>query len=299
MKFNKPFLSFEQQAMLLSERGLIIEKNTVHYLQHLNYYRLSGYWIPFQEDNKTHLFKPNVRFSDVLNLYLFDRELRLLLLDAIERIEISIRTQWAHYFAELSGPHAHLEPHLSKNDEWHVKNIAQLQKELARSDELFIKHYQNTYTFPDEPPIWVVCEVMSFGLLSKWLKSMKPGEPCNKIARAYQLDYDVLVSFIEYLAYLRNLCAHHSRVWNRKTTKTIKIPRSKPSEIISSFNNEPRSSRKLYNPLVLVIHLLKIICPDNHFKNRLIALMEKHDIPLSAMGFPYDWQRRSVWATKG
>ena len=146
MKFTKPFLSFEQQAMLLSERGLIIENDTVHYLQHLNYYRLSGYWIPFQEDNKTHRFKPNVRFSDVLNLYLFDRELRLLLLDAIERIEISIRTQWAHYFAEHSGPHAHLESHLSKNDEWHIKNIAQLQKELARSDELFIKHYQNTYT---------------------------------------------------------------------------------------------------------------------------------------------------------
>lgn len=223
MKFNKPFLSFEQQATLLSERGLIIENDTVHYLQHLNCYRLSGYWIPFQEDNKTHRFKPNVRFADVLNLYFFDRELRLLLLDAIERIEISIRTQWAHYFAEFSGPHAHLEPHLSKNDEWHMKNIAQLQKELARSDELFIKHYRNTYTFPDEPPIWVACEVMSFGLLSKWLKSMKTGEPCNKIAKAYQLDYDVLVSFIEYLAYLRNLCAHHSRVWNRKTTKTIKI----------------------------------------------------------------------------
>jgi len=121
----------------------------------------------------------------------------LLLLDAIERIEISIRTQWAYYFAELSGPHAHLDPHLSKNNEWHVKNIAQSQKELARSDGLFIKHYQNTYTFP--------------------------GEPCNKIARAYPLDYAVLVSFIEYLAYLRNLCANHSRVWNRKTTKTITL----------------------------------------------------------------------------
>ena len=299
MKFTKPFLSFEQQVMLLSERGLIIENDTVHYLQHLNYYRLSGYWIPFQEDNKTHRFKPNVRFSDVLNLYRFDRELRLLLLDAIERIEVSIRTQWAHYFAELSGPHAHLEPHLCKNGEWYIKNLAQLQKELARSDELFIKHYQNAYTLPDDPPIWVSCEVMSFGLLSKWLKSMKPSEPCNKIARAYQLDYDVLVSFIEYLAYLRNLCAHHSRVWNRKTTKTIKIPRSKTLELISSFNNEPLSLRKLYNPLVLVIHLLKIICPDNHFKNSLIALMEKHGIPFGAMGFPNDWQQRSVWTYKG
>jgi len=299
MKFNKPFLSFEQQASLLSQRGLIIEKGTIHYLQHLNYYRLSGYWIPFQEDNKTHRFKPDSRFSDVLNLYFFDRELRLLLLDAIEKIEISVRTQWAHYFAELSGSHAHLEQSLNANREWHMRNIAQLQKELARSDELFIKHYQNTYTFPDKPPIWVVCEVMSFGLLSKWLKSMRSSEPCTKIARAYQLDYDVLVSFIEYLAYLRNLCAHHNRVWNRKTTKTIKIPRSKPSELISSFNREPLSLRKLYNPLVMVIHLLKVICPDNHFKNRLIALIEKHDIPPNAMGFPDNWQQRFIWATKG
>ena len=128
---------------------------------------------------------------------------------------------------------------------------------------------------------------------------MKSGETCNKIARAYQLDYDVLLSFIEYLAYLRNLCAHHSRVWNRKTTKTIKIPRSKPSKLIHSFNNESLSSRKLYNPLVLVVHLLKIICPDNHFKNRLITLIEKHDIPFGAMGFPNDWRRRGIWVTEG
>jgi hypothetical protein len=48
----------------------------------------------------------------------------------------------------------------------------------------------------------------------------------------------------------------------------------------------------------MIIHLLKIICPDNHFKNRLITLMEKDDIPVSAMGFPNDWEGRSVWAIK-
>ncbi|ARG96765.1 Abi family protein [Legionella micdadei] len=295
MKFNKPFLSIEQQVKLLSQRGLIVEHDTAHYLKHLNYYRLSGYWIPFQHDNKTHHFKPNVRFSDVLNLYLFDRELRLLLLDAIERIEISIRTQWAYFFAEVGGAHAHLVEGLNKNVQWHSQNIVQLQKEVARSDELFIKHYQNTYTSPDAPPIWAACEVMSFGLLSKWLKSMNASEPCNRIARCYQLDYSVLVSFVEYLAYLRNLCAHHSRVWNRGMTKTMKVPRSKPSDLINNFHNDPLASRRLYNPLVMIIHLLKIICPGNHFRNRLIALIKEHEIIVSAMGFPENWSNRSIW----
>lgn len=98
MGFDKPFQTIQQQVEILSNRGLITDDGAEHYLKHLNYYRLSGYWLPFQIDTKEHLFKPNTNFSDVLNLYIFDREFRLLLLDAIERIEVSVRTHWAYYF---------------------------------------------------------------------------------------------------------------------------------------------------------------------------------------------------------
>jgi abortive infection bacteriophage resistance protein len=98
---------------------------------------------------------------------IFDRELRLVLLDAIERIEVSVKTQWAYYFSESHGSHAYMDCKLSNNIQWHTQNIILLEKELKRSDELFISHYQKNYTSPSMPPIWVICEIMSFGLLSR------------------------------------------------------------------------------------------------------------------------------------
>lgn len=237
MRFDKPFQTIQQQIEILTKRGLIIDEDAEHYLKHLNYYRLSGYWLPFQKDTKTHLFNSNTKFSDVLNLYTFDREFRLLLLDAIERIEVSIRTHWAYYFSKEYGPHAYLDCHLSNNVQWHAQNLLLLEKERQRSDEQFIKHFDSNN---NTPPIWAICEVMSLGLLSRWLKSLKPSSCRNEIGHSYGLDYGVLISFIEHLTYLRNLCAHHSRVWNRKMIKTMKVPHSKPKNLISSFNNEKK-----------------------------------------------------------
>lgn len=203
---------------MLRDRGLLIDDTAEHYLKHLNYYRLAGYWRPFEQSHSYHLFKQDVHFRDVLNLYIFDRELRLLVLDSIERIE-----------------------------------------------------------------------------LSRWLKDLKPAKTCNKIAKSYELDFTVLTSFVEHLTYLRNLCAHHSRVWNRKVTKTMQIPRSKPTHIVSSFNDNNIAARKIYNSLVMIIHFLNIISPGHHFKNRLYGLIEKHSIDVIHMGFPLDWQTKNMW----
>ena len=157
-----------------------------------------------------HIRLNQMSFEDILNLYTFDRELRLLLMDAIERIEVSLRTQWAYHFSKYYGAHAYLDPSLHKNPYWHAANLKSLFEELTRTDEKFIEHYQNTYTVPSSPPAWVICEVMSLGLLSRWLKSLKPSEVRADIARIYHLPDPVLTSFVEHLAYVRNFCAHHS-----------------------------------------------------------------------------------------
>lgn len=290
MKSKKPFKSIDEQIQLLTSRGLILDVDARHYLQQLNYYRLSGYWRPFQEDSITHRFKSGTKFSDVINLYTFDREFRLLLLDAIERIEVSVRTQWAYYFAESHGPLAHLDCRLSNNVHWHAQNIFKLQKEVERSGEKFIKHF-----LPDDPPIWAVCEVMSFGLMSKWLTSLKPGKVRSKISKTYNIDYEVLNSFIIHLAYLRNLSAHHSRVWNRNMTKTMEIPSSKPQSLITNFNFEESSVRKIYNTLVMIMYLLDIISPGNSFRSRFLNLVRNHSINVIDMGFSDDWQSKSIW----
>ncbi len=172
--FNKPATTHAQQVALLQKRGMIIDDvaKAEFSLQHLNYYRLSAYWLPFEADHATHKFKPGTCFNDVLNLYSFDRELRLLVLDSIERIEVSVRSQWAYQIGHLHGSHAHLNSQLFNSKYWQ-SNLTTLSKEVERSDETFIQHLKNTYN-EQLPPVWAVCEVMSLGLLSRWFSSLEP-----------------------------------------------------------------------------------------------------------------------------
>lgn len=299
MEYKKSPKSVKEQAKILEARGLNLGDKAIveHYLAHLNYYRLAGYWLPYEQDHDTHTFKPNTHFDDILNLYTFDRELRLILMDAIERVEISLRTQWAYHLTLHYGPHAYLDSQLSKNPHWHANNLKSLLEELTRTDEVFIEHYQKTYTKPATPPAWVICEVMSLGLLSRWIKSLKPSIVRAAIAKTYHLPDPVLTSFIEHLAYIRNLCAHHSRTWNRRMTKTMQLPHSKSKAliIIDSFNQESGASRKLYNTLVMLAYFLDIISPQHSWKERLKDLIIKHSIDVTLMGFPKDWRQRLIW----
>ena len=295
MHFTKPSKNFQEQLDILESRGMVIadHESAIHYLKHLNYYRLRGYWLPLEADLKSHQFKPGITFQDALNLYIFDRELRLLLIDAIERVEVSLRSQWAYHLADQHGAHAHLDAALSKKRYWHESNLASLKKELERSDEVFVGHYNSTYIQPSTPPIWAVCEVMSLGQLSRWIKSLKPADTRAAIARTYQLSDKVLESFIEHLAYIRNVCAHHSRLWNRRMTKTMELPRTKPSDLYQNFN--PEQDRKLYNTLVMVAFFMDTISPNHHWKTRLKALISNHAIDAKAMGFPIGWQTLPIW----
>lgn len=293
MQFNKPPLSYQEQISQLKARGLVIddEQQAEHYLKHLNYYRLSGYWLPFEQDHASHRFKPDARFEDVLNLYVFDRELRLLLLDAIERIEISVRATWAYVLASKYGAHAYLDSGHCHRADWHQSNLSKLAREIERSDELFITHYKAKYTEPQMPPVWSVVEVMSLGMLSHWITNLKPSDRAD-VALNYQLNEQVLKSFIRHLTYVRNLCAHHSRVWNRKLTVTTKPPK-KPQRLKASCNLE--QPRRIYNTLVICHHFMGQISPGSTWTQRLLKLVEQHNIDPKAMGFPANWQSLELW----
>ncbi|MEO5371327.1 MAG: Abi family protein [Magnetococcus sp. DMHC-1] len=295
MHFSKPPKTIDEQIVLLQSRGMVIHDpvSAWHFLAHLNYYRLSAYWLPFEANHARHIFQPNIQFDAVLKLYFFDRELRLLLLDAIERIEISLRTQWAYHMAHGHGPHAFLEPSLSKYpDKWKI-NMDKLRKEIERSDEAFIKHYKDTYDNPEMPPIWAVCEVMSLGLLSRFFTNLKPMSVRRNIAKTYKVDDHVLQSFLQHLAHIRNLCAHHSRLWNRRFTVTMELPRTKPALLVADFH--PAEDRKIYNTLVMLAWMMDHICPGHHWKVRLLDLIRRHDIDTNAMGFPEKFFERAIW----
>jgi len=290
--YNKPALTYAQQIQQLRARGMDIadEDSARFYLQHFNYYRLGAYWLPFEIDHGSHRFKPGTRFDDVLALYIFDRELRLLVLDAIERIEVSVRSQWAYRVGHLYGPHGYLEERLAFNVQhlgWHKDD---LRKEINRSDEIFIKHLVLTYV-EEFPPIWAACEVMSLGLLSRWYQNLKPMQPRQLIANVYGIQSDVLGSWLHHLSIVRNICAHHSRLWDRTFTILPMVPKSKPAHLAAEFVG----NRKLYNSLVVLLHLMDIISPRHHWRGRLKKHLGDHASNLPAMGFPVDWEAHSIW----
>jgi abortive infection bacteriophage resistance protein len=290
--FTKSAKTFQEQVQLLQSRGMIVDdvQEATFYLQHLNYYRLCAYWLDFELDHATHQFKPDTNFKDVLKLYIFDRELRLLVLDGIERIEVSVRSQWAYYLAHRHSPHAHLDSTLFDPKYWRT-NLNDLTKEVNRSKETFIQHLTSNYN-ETLPPVWAVCEVMSLGLLSRWYDSLKPVQTRRIIARVYGINEDVLESWLRHLSVVRNLCAHHSRLWNRQFGITIKSPPRKANAIASQL---VQGSRNLYNTLVIVLYFMDTIAPNHHLRSRLLKLLAEQPERSSAMGFPIDWQQMGIW----
>ncbi len=295
MQFTKPPKSFDEQIDLLIKRGMVIDdrNHAKRYLSHLNYYRLAAYWLPYEEDHPTHLFKTGTNFDLIIEHYVFDRGLRLLVMDAIERIEVSIRTQWAYHLSHSYGPHAHLQRELFKSKWPYPDNVARLKKSAGRSSEIFIRHFKKYDE--DLPPLWAICEIMTLGQLSQWYANLRHGYDRNKIARVYGLDELNLTSFLHHLSIVRNHCAHHARLWNREFTFAWKFPKRKPTGLIANFNLQ--DGKRMYNTLVMLAYLLDQINP-NSWKVRLSILLRKFpSVQIRNMGFPDDWRDRPIWAT--
>lgn len=297
MKFSKPALTIEQQLDQLIQRGLHCNDRAraLHYLTHLNYYRLGAYWLPFEADHPSHTFRAGTHFEHVLNLYVFDRELRLLVLDAIERVEVSIRASWAYTLAHRHGSHAHLDAELFKKParNWdYAQQIQKLESEARRSKETFIQHHYLKYE-ESLPPLWAVAEIMTLGQLSKWYGNLRQGSDRNAVARSYDMDETILTSFLHHLSIIRNLCAHHSRLWNREFTFTFRLPTHRPQAVIASLN--PQDDRRLYNTLTMLAWLLDCISPQHHWKSRLKSLLAQHGLDPQRMGFPTGWEQMTIW----
>lgn len=298
--YNKPPTTFNDQVNKLVSRGLAIpdQSKAEFYLSQLNYYRFSAYCLPFEQDHASHRFQPNTAFDDVLNLYIFDRELRLLVLDAIERIEVSLRTQMAYHLSHNHNTaHPHLKPELFFNPIIYGRSLNNLDGDVRRSKEEFIKHLTDKY---EEllPPIWASVELMTMGQLSKWFSNIKARRDKQAISRAYGLDEKIMTSFCEHLSLVRNHAAHHARLWNRDFTKTPMLPRQGDADLLSSLFTLPdndRRLRKLYNTFVILAYLMNKICGENHWTNRLKRLIHDHNVDASKMGFPDDWKQKPIW----
>lgn len=293
--FKKKYYSTKELTRLLKSRGLLIT-DTIRaeaYLQNIGYYRLSAYMLPFLSMPKTdHQFKSGTTFDNVLDLYRFDKKLRVLLFNEIEKIEISFREAVANVTAEMTGDIFWItNPVHFKNQNVYTKTFSLIQAEYSKSTEDFIKHFKSTYSEPFAPA-WMISEIIPFGTTLQLYKNLSDQRIRKQIARQFYLQPQALESWITTLALTRNACCHHSRVWNKVNliipADAKKMPR--PWLLL------PTVKDRVYFNICIIAYFLNIISPNSDFKGKLLALF-KHfpQIDLRAMGFPSDWENEPLW----
>jgi abortive infection bacteriophage resistance protein len=295
--FTKPALTVPDQIALLKRRGMVIgdADKAAHYLSHISYYRLRAYWLPFEIPATAgdHAFKAGTTFDQILELYVFDRHFRLLVLDAIERIEVSIRCAWAYHMATKYGAHGYLDQALYGQNEQYQKAMKGLKEEIGRSQDTFIKHYRENYHHPVDPPVWMVAEVLSLGQLSKWIGNLKHRADRLAISRHYGLDEKIFISLLHHLTYVRNICAHHGRLWNKQFTVTMPAPKY-PQPVADAVHGA--HPRRIGKTLVMLAHLLPKIAPSTAWKADVLNLIENTPTAdPTEMGFPADWREHDFW----
>lgn len=292
-RFAKPALTAEAQLTKTKTRGLVVldDEYALRRLRHIGYYRLSAYMLPFQNGGKgteRHVFISDTTIEQVVRLYVFDRSLRGLVLDALERIEISVRAGLSAEIAVINGSHWYEDARLFDRQFNHQRYLDEIDRHIENSTDVFIDHYYATYRGgPERPPCWMVFECMPFGTVSMTIKGLIP-KHAGQLCRDLRLPHSVLTSWFHAVSYARNLCAHHSRLWNRTLTIT-------PVQA-HQYRTELTPNNKFYALAVVIQVLLSAIDPDNRWAKSLATLFDEYpDVRIASMGFPPEWRQRSFW----
>lgn len=317
--FDKPYLDPARQLALLRSRGMAVsdDAKAISALERIGYYRLSGYWYPFRQrrldpggtpgEQVLDGFESGTEFRHAVDLYVFDKRLRLLFLDAIERIEVGLRVDialilgardpWAHRIpAHLHGNFAR-RPNRRTGRVSHNDWLRRLDDLTHRSREEFVRHYKAKYTSP--LPIWMAIELWDFGLLSTFLSGMTAADQ-ETIARKYGLPRrELLTSWVRSINHIRNICAHHSRLWNRSPTDQPKPPRDGEIALLDHLAADPDGQTRLYAPATAMQFLLRTINPATSWSSRLKAHFRTFPvapgIAIRHTGFPAGWERQPLW----
>lgn len=294
--FSKTYLTPAQHIALLKSRGLQIsdEQLAESYLINVGYYRLSAYFYPLLDAPKeNHIYKPSATFGKVVSMYTFDSRLRSLLFSKIEKIEVAIRSALSNIVANETG------------DIFWVTNAANyinldqynmlmtvINKEYIGSKEDFIKHFKDIYSDP-YPPAWMILEILPFGNMTHIYKNLIDLSLKKKIAQHFGLQPPVFTSWLMVLSGLRNLCCHHSRVWN----KLLPIRPTEPHRVIHPWiDSSKTNSQRIYFRCCMIAYLLCTIEPVNRFKSELKTLFSEFpNIDTAAMGFPTAWESEPIW----
>ncbi|WNY25745.1 Abi family protein [Methanolapillus millepedarum] len=299
MNNNQP-LSVDNQIILLMNKGLVIHdsQQVRTFLSNNTYYRLKGYTHTLQDNNVgERLFVNHVCFEDVLDIYNFDIELRSLIFKATERIEIAFRTQLIQQYSMVYGAHWYLDESHFRNQSNYNLFLDDFYNTLQRSTEDFIEPYKmkQGITCWMVPACWISFEIISLGKLSKLFTNLRKSDCKREIAAHFKMkSHFVLENWIYCLSVIRNICAHHGRLWNRTIPMDMEFLKKPCSEPFIMNLNIP--SNKIYVYVCAIRYLLDVIEPQNDFKIKLIGLLDRYpSIGLKEMGFPVDWKSEGFW----
>lgn len=319
MTQNKEWKSFQEQLGILKNRGLLVDNESaaLDYLDRIGYYRLSGYWYSFREleitqtDHRSlsylrkNQFLENSRFEDAVKLYIFDKKLRLLALDALERIEMAVRVDIAHLLGK-QDIHAHENPQLfhghfsrkvikkgrdagkTKHQVWLERHIQMLSR--ARR-EPFVEHYNQKY---GRLPIWVAVEVWDFGLMSKLYDGMKPADQLGIANKYGAIDGQTFAGWLRSFNFVRNVSAHHSRLWNINVLERAALLQE------DAYWQQLNNARPFYY-FCLIKKVMDVLCPNSSWGNRFEDLMNEFPsvvsraVSLQDFGLFSGWKDWELW----
>ncbi|MCD4742897.1 MAG: Abi family protein [Desulfobacteraceae bacterium] len=311
----KPHRSYSDLVNLLEKRGMIIpdKERAERKLSQIGYYRLSGFWYPCRKikiDNngkyivnsttrkpeREEYFQDNTNFNDIIKLYLFDKKLRLLMLDAIERIEIHVRSVIAHEVG-VNDPLAYQKSDYIRPNEfkiWVDKNgknrnnwtdwEKQQNKLIERSREDCIQwHLKEKKTIP----FWVAVEAWDFGTTSRYFALLK-GKYQNNISKRLSVsNTKALRTWLQEINTLRNRCAHHTRIWNQSFNNPLLILND---QFFNKLNLSRNARKRNFGMICILWFLVKRIGPSSDWLNSVIRIINSKpsidSCPNTAMGFP-------------
>ncbi len=277
----------------MKKRGLKIEdeNEAAHFLKFIGYYRLSGYALPLTNKHLdgTHNFKAGASFLDILNLYRFDRELRLLTMDAIERVEVAFRTCLSNTMAVRYGPHWYLQKELFYSADQCKEFVRRIIDEIGMSEDgklksekgrdVYIEHYFSKYKSPQLPPAWMIVEMLSISCWSKVYQGLADREHKKLISQEFGLNPEILAPWIRSICYTRNICAHHGRLWNRQFTITPSVAKGHERHLTNNA--------RFYAQAYIINQLLLKASPASKWWQRFLDLVDAHPyIEKNALGFP-------------
>ena len=293
--FQKSYTNAHDLVRLLQSRGLTVTDTAKaeSYLEYIGYYRLSAYMYPLlQMPKNQHRYKPNTSFNQVMMLYRFDKKLRLLIFNEIEKIEVAVRCAIVNTGSEMTNDPFWMTDSRNFIDAGKFRHTMDLiDGELRRSREDFIDHFKQTYS-DAYPPAWILAEVLPFGVLTNIYSNIRVPRIKKRIAQKFGLQVAPFESWLTIVALTRNSCCHHARVWNKQNT----IRPMMPNRMTGRWISLPIDPLRIYFNLCIIKYFLDVISPQNDMKAKIDTLLVNYpDIDIAAMGFPQGWENEPVW----